>query len=128
MRSRPPPAPSALSRARSPGDTCHLHYTGKLLDGTVFDSSVRRGTPFTFTLGERSVIAGWESVVPTMKVGEAAVATISAELGYGAAGSPPAIPPNATLVFELELLAAAPKPKELWQMTPAERLAGAEAA
>lgn len=93
------------------GDTVSVHYTGKLLDGTIFDSSVPRGTPFEFRLGEGRVIAGWEAGVKGMKVGEKRILTIPGNLGYGSGGVPNRgkpgylIPPNATLVFEVELLA-----------------------
>lgn len=81
-----------------------VHYTGKLEDGTVFDSSIPRGQPFMFTLGQRQVIQGWEQGVLGMLVGEKRVLTIPPELGYGAAGAGAAIPPNATLIFDIELL------------------------
>ncbi|MFH1509628.1 MAG: FKBP-type peptidyl-prolyl cis-trans isomerase [Candidatus Nealsonbacteria bacterium] len=88
----------------SKGDTVEVHYTGSLESGTVFDSSVQRGTPFSFTLGENRVIRGWEYGVLGMKVGEKRILTISSNLGYGPAGAGGAIPPNATLIFEVELL------------------------
>jgi len=87
----------------SKGDTVEVHYTGSLESGTVFDSSTGRG-PFSFTLGENRVIKGWEYGVLGMKVGEKRILTISSNLGYGAAGVGGAIPPNATLIFEVELL------------------------
>ncbi len=86
------------------GDHVMVHYTGKLDDGSVFDSSVPRGTPFDFKIGEGRVIAGWEQGVPGMKVGGKRVLVIPPELGYGANGYPPVIPPSATLTFEIELL------------------------
>jgi len=86
------------------GNRVAVHYTGWLVDGTKFDSSVDRGTPFTFTLGAGQVIAGWDQGVVGMKVGEKRRLTIPSLLGYGASGVGP-IPPNATLVFEVELLA-----------------------
>ncbi len=86
------------------GQTAVVHYTGKLTDGTVFDSSVTRGTPFEFPLGAGMVIKGWDLGVLGMKVGEKRILTIPSELGYGARGAGAAIPPNATLVFEVELL------------------------
>jgi FK506-binding protein 4/5 len=85
------------------GDTVYVHYVGTLLDGTKFDSSRDRGEMFTFEVGKGSVIKGWDLGVPTMKRGELSKFTIRADYGYGSAGSPPTIPPNATLVFEIEL-------------------------
>lgn len=86
------------------GQRAVVHYTGRLSDGMKFDSSLDRGKPFVFTLGEMGVIAGWEEGVLGMRVGEKRRLTIPPELGYGAAGSPGAIPPNATLLFEVELV------------------------
>lgn len=87
----------------SAGNEVEVHYTGSLLDGTVFDSSVSRGDKFKFKLGQGSVIKGWDVGVATMRRGEKAVFTLKSEYGYGATGSPPKIPPHATLVFEIEL-------------------------
>ena len=86
-----------------PGHRLEVHYAGTLEDGTPFDSSRARG-PFQFVLGRRQVIAGWDQGVLGMKVGGRRRLTIPAELGYGPRGVPGVIPPNATLVFEVELL------------------------
>ncbi|MEI7891068.1 MAG: FKBP-type peptidyl-prolyl cis-trans isomerase [bacterium] len=87
------------------GDTISVHYTGKLTDGTVFDSSVSRGVPFDFTVGQGMVIQGWEKGFIGAKVGEKRTLTIPSEMGYGARGAGASIPPNATLIFDVELVA-----------------------
>jgi FKBP-type peptidyl-prolyl cis-trans isomerase FkpA len=89
------------------GDVVSVHYTGTLEDGSEFDSSVDRG-PFSVRLGAGDVIAGWDEGIPGMKVGGTRVLTIPPELGYGEGGYPPVIPPNATLIFEIELLEIQP--------------------
>ncbi len=90
------------------GQTCVMHYTGWLWEngakGKKFDSSVDRGTPFSFPLGQGRVIKGWDEGVATMKVGGQRILIIPPDLGYGSRGAGGAIPPNATLMFEVELL------------------------
>jgi len=85
------------------GDKVFVHYVGTLTDGTKFDSSRDRGEKFSFNLGKSEVIKGWDLGVATMKIGEKSMFTIKADYGYGSAGSPPKIPGDATLVFEIEL-------------------------
>jgi len=89
------------------GDRVTVHYTGWLTDGSKFDSSVDRGQAFVFVIGRGQVISGWDQGVATMKVGDKVRLTIPPELGYGARGAGGVIPPNATLIFEVELLGVA---------------------
>ena len=86
------------------GQTVTMHYVGTLEDGTKFDSSRDRGTPFTTQIGVGQVIRGWDEGVPGMKVGETRKLIIPSDLGYGDRGSPPKIPGGATLIFTVELL------------------------
>jgi FKBP-type peptidyl-prolyl cis-trans isomerase FkpA len=90
--------------AASAGQRVTVHYTGWLTDGTKFDSSKDRGDPFVFPLGAQRVIAGWDEGVQGMRVGGVRKLTIPPALGYGARGAGGVIPPDATLVFEVELL------------------------
>jgi FKBP-type peptidyl-prolyl cis-trans isomerase len=86
------------------GKTTTVHYTGRLENGTKFDSSVDRGQPFSFPLGAGRVIKGWDEGVQGMKVGGKRKLTIPSDLGYGSRGAGGVIPPNATLIFDVELL------------------------
>ena len=86
------------------GETAFVHYTGWLEDGTKFDSSVDRGEPFSFRLGAGRVIKGWDEGVVGMRIGTKRKLIIPPHLGYGSRGAGRIIPPNATLIFEVELL------------------------
>ena len=110
-----PPGPTKLEiedlkvgtgREAKSGDTVHVQYTGTLTNGKKFDSSYDHpgDDAFKFTIGEGGVIKGWDQGVPGMKVGGKRRLRIPSELGYGERGSPPDIPPNAGLVFEIELV------------------------
>lgn len=100
-----------VQRAAGPGEGTPrlggeviVHYDGRLLDGTPFDSSYKRGSPFTFRIGIGSVIAGWDEAFLTMRKGEKRTLIIPYWLAYGEKGKPPKIPPKATLIFEVELI------------------------
>jgi peptidylprolyl isomerase len=116
---------AAAEGARGPpphGNEVTAHYTGTLeSDGSKFDSSVDRGTPFKFTIGTGQVIKGWDEGFASMKVGEKAILKVSSDYGYGPRGSPPKIPGGATLLFEVELLGFKEKQKMKWEMTDEER-------
>ena len=91
-------------RTPKKGEAVTVHYTGWFTNGEKFDSSVDRNEPFTFVLGERQVIAGWDQGVATMKIGDKVKLTLPPELAYGRAGYPGAIPPDSILIFDVELL------------------------
>lgn len=90
--------------ATGPGQFVTVHYSGRLSDGSEFDSSRRHGEPFAFPLGVQYVIRGWDEGVVGMRIGGKRRLTVPPELGYGASGAGGVIPPHATLVFEIELL------------------------
>jgi len=97
-------APGTGTAVPTVGEELIVHYEGRLLDGTAFDSSYRRGVPFTFRIGTGAVIRGWDEGFATMKKGEKRTLIIPHWLGYGEKGKRPTIPPKATLVFEVELI------------------------
>jgi FKBP-type peptidyl-prolyl cis-trans isomerase FkpA len=114
----PDPGPATLQiiddvvgtgKVAAAGDTVRVHYTGTLMNGTKFDSSRDRSTPFDFKLGTSAVIKGWDEGVVGMKVGGRRRLVIPQALGYGETGSPPNIPPKAGLKFDIELLDVNPK-------------------
>ena len=117
-------APADAEGPPPDGYEVEAHYTGRLTDEakTKFDSSHDRNKPFNFTIGQGQVIKGWDEGFASMKVGEKALLLIAPDYGYGASGSPPKIPANATLEFEVELLGFKEKQKEKWQMSTEERL------
>ncbi|KAG8774682.1 hypothetical protein FRC12_001868 [Ceratobasidium sp. 428] len=94
-----------------PGDKVKIHYVGTLADGSKFDSSRDRGSPFQTQIGVGRVIKGWDEGVPQLSLGEKAKLTITPDYGYGARGHPPVIPGNSTLCFEVELLGVEPNNK-----------------
>ncbi|HZX49845.1 MAG TPA: FKBP-type peptidyl-prolyl cis-trans isomerase [Candidatus Paceibacterota bacterium] len=96
--------PQESMEQAEPGDTVAVHYEGRLEDGTVFDSSRAKGAPIQFTLGAGDVIAGWDQGIQGMKVGEKKQLVIPPELAYGERGFMDVIPPNATLLFDVELV------------------------
>lgn len=103
------------------GYEVNAHYVGTLDDGSVFDSSRSRGQPFKFILGQGQVIKGWDVGFASMKKGETALLRCRSDYAYGKNGSPPKIPADATLTFEVELLSFQPKKKESWEYTDEER-------
>jgi FKBP-type peptidyl-prolyl cis-trans isomerase len=100
------------------GEQASVQYTGWLADGRKFDSSRDSGKPFEFTIGSGEAIGGWEEGIPGMKVGGKRKLIVPPNLGYGAQGSPPLIPANATLVFVVELVSVAPGPSPSASASP----------
>ena len=103
--------PETCERKTEPGDKVRMHYTGTLVDGTKFDSSLDRNQPFEFTLGRGMVIKGWDSGLNGMCAGEKRKLTIPSGLGYGEQGSGGSIPGGATLIFDVELVEIVSRPK-----------------
>ena len=97
-------APGEEKIVAANGDTVFVHYTGKLQNGTTFDSSHQRGEPIPFVLGQSQVIKGWDEGIAGMKIGEKRQLIIPPGLGYGEKGAGTVIPPNATLTFDVELV------------------------
>lgn len=110
------------------GNMVKAHYTGTLEDGSEFDSSRSRNKVFEFQIGKGQVIKGWDLGFASMKKGEKAILRIRGDYAYGKRGSPPKIPPNATLNFDVELIDFHEKEKEKWEMSDDEKIAKAEAA
>lgn len=98
-------ANSISSRKAKTGDWVSVNYTGRFENGTIFDSNINPADPFKFNLGAGQVITGWDEGIVGMKVGQKKTLRIPPEHAYGAMGRPPVIPPNATLIFDVELLA-----------------------
>eukprot|EP00591_Stephanopyxis_turris_P011980 CAMPEP_0195516902 /NCGR_PEP_ID=MMETSP0794_2-20130614/9033_1 /TAXON_ID=515487 /ORGANISM="Stephanopyxis turris, Strain CCMP 815" /LENGTH=486 /DNA_ID=CAMNT_0040645613 /DNA_START=32 /DNA_END=1492 /DNA_ORIENTATION=- len=120
-------APEGAAGPPPSGTVVTAHYTGTLeSDGSKFDSSVDRGKPFEFTIGQGQVIKGWDEGFASMKVGEKATLTIKSEYGYGKSGSPPKIPQDATLIFDVELISFKEKEKEKWELSHEEKIEKAE--
>ena len=94
------------------GSTVKVHYTGKLTDGTVFDSSVERGEPIEFKVGMGQVIPAWDQGICQLKKGQKAILTCPPHLAYGSQGAGDAIPPDSTLIFEVEVVDFTPPPQE----------------
>mmetsp|Transcript_35783 Transcript_35783/g.83281 ORF Transcript_35783/g.83281 Transcript_35783/m.83281 type:complete len:496 (-) Transcript_35783:397-1884(-) len=119
-------APEGAKGPPPDGNEVEAHYTGTLVsDGSKFDSSRDRGKPFKFTIGQGQVIRGWDEGFASMKIGEKAMLKIRYDYAYGENGSPPSIPAKADLFFDVELFDFREKPKERWEMSPAERVAEA---
>jgi peptidylprolyl isomerase len=95
----------------APGDTVFVHYTGKLQNGIIFDSSVQKGDPISFVLGQGQVIKGWDEGIQGMKIGDKRQLIIPPALGYGEKGAGTVIPPNATLTFDVELVGVVRVPR-----------------